>query len=236
MTADSFYGTPREAIARHAAAEFRLTQRVMLKLDQQHKQWERYGMPVPDWFVEWLDATRKNMKAKERECMSRILLAWGTHPVALHARGTRGLGPAVLLVLSIAPPLIDFPNPAKFWRYVGLHAARASDRRYNAELKAWCLFRVADPCVKLMDSPYRAVYDARRSTRPEMLPAGECATCDAAYAKRKATGKAGWDCHNMGGPHYKPAHARVDALGVTAKAVMLDAWRIAHGFEPIHGG
>jgi hypothetical protein len=212
-----------------------MTERIGQKLAQQFGAWERYEMSIPEWMSEWHDAQQDVLAAKRKECMRLIEHAWAGTLMAEFVENTPGLGSALFLVLSLAPDLSRFPNPAKFWKYIGLHAARASERKYNAQLKAWCIFRVAEPCMKLRASPYRAVYDARKSTRPEMLPAGQCEFCDAAYAKRKATGKAGWDCHNLGGPHYKPAHANVDALGVTAKAIMLDAWRIAHGMEPKYG-
>jgi hypothetical protein len=227
--------------ARLAATEYRMVDGVRQKLMQQFGAWERFGIPIPDTLQAWFDAECRALEAMKAACLRSVVGAWKETQIAEYADATIGIGPALLLILSLAPELDRFPNPAKLWRYLGLHRpghppAGKEDRAYSAQLKAWCLFRLAEPCVKNRESPFRAVYDRRREGRPDMLPEGECPTCDAAYAKRKATGKAGWDCHNMGGPHYKAAHARVDALRVTAKAILLDAWRIAHGFEPRVGG
>ena len=222
--------------ARLVASEFRMADTVAQKLAQQFGAWERYETPIPEWMRDWFEIQLDILDAKKDDCLKRIAAEWAGSAIAKHVEHTPGLGRAMLLVLSLAPHLSRFENPAKFWKYIGLHAARATERQYNAQLKAWCLFRVAEPVMKMGNrSPYRVVYDRQRAKHPEMLPVGECAFCDAAYAKRKATGKAGFDCHNMGGPHWKKAHAHIDALGVLAKAITLDAWRISHGLEPHYG-
>jgi len=41
--------------------------------------------------------------------------------VAAFVRETIGLGPAVLCIVGLLPPLINFANPAKLWKYLGLH-------------------------------------------------------------------------------------------------------------------
>jgi hypothetical protein len=218
-----------------AAKEYRHWDNVKLKLGQQRAQLERYHVELPPHMVEWHDAQDKELERWKATCVKRVLAEWRYHPVSTLASETLGIGPMLMVVLSLCPPIEGFANPAKLWKYVGLHPDRATDRRYNKATKAWLLFRLAEPCIKKRESPYRTVYDARRVSRPEMLPPGNCPTCDAAYTKRKETQKAGWDCHNMGGPHYKAAHAYVDALGVTAKAILLDAWRATNGMEPKHG-
>lgn len=204
---------------------------VRQKLTQQMGAWLRFGMAIPAPLQHWFDAQVTVLDSMESACLRGIVKEWKGTAIGEWVKATHGLGPATLLVLSLAPELSRFPNPAKFWKYIGLSADRTTDRRYNKRLKAWCLYRIADPCVKSR-SPYRAVYDARRANHPEMLPAGQCAGCDAAYAKRKVTGTAGWDCRNVGGPHWKLGHSHIDALGVLAKAVLLDAWRIAHDLSP----
>lgn len=236
---------PDYASARLAATEYRMIDRVRQKLLQQRAAWERYGIVLPPDLAGWFDEETAALDRMRVDCVAAVRAAWKDTDIAAFVDGTPGLGPMLLVVLSLTPELDRFANPAKLWRYVGLHAGRAApmpskDGRtrgmgYNPQLKAWLLWRLAEPCVKLRASPYRAVYDRARD-KPEMLPAGQCMTCDAAYAKRKATGKGGWDCANMGGPHWKPAHARTHALGVTAKAILRDAWRVARGMEPKYAG
>lgn len=252
MTAVALAGIDEIAYsrARLVASEFRMADAVAQKLAQQFGAWERFETPIPEWMLDWFDAQQDLLDAKKDDCLKRIAAEWAGSAVAEHVERTPGLGRAMLLVLSLAPHMGRFDNPAKFWKYIGLHAHRATpngpptgenpkadkNQNYSHQLKAWCLFRVAEPVMKMGDrSPYRVVYDRQRAKHPEMLPAGQCAFCDAAYAKRKATGKAGFDCHNMGGPHWKKAHAHIDALGVLAKAITLDAWRISHGLEPHYG-
>lgn len=242
----------RYGAARLAATEFRMASAVRQKLQQQFGAWERYGMQIPADLQAWFDGQEATLGAVMATCLKMTEAAWAGTAIADFQKATTGLGPTLFVILSLTPELDRFPNPAKLWKYLGLAADRASVRKYSKQLKAWCLFRLAEPAVKMAGgertnaktgliygvarSPYRDVYDARRQSRPEMLPEGEgCEFCDMAYAKRKATKKNGWDCHNMGGPHWKPAHAHVDALGVTAKAILLDAWRIAHGMDPKHG-
>lgn len=242
----------RYGAARLAATEFRMADSIRQKLQQQFGAWERYEIDIPAELQDWYDEQVAALESIEADCLSTIEAAWDGTDVARFQQDTAGLGSALFVILSLAPELERFPNPAKLWKYLGLHAGRAKDNDYNHRLKAWCMFRLAEPATKMTGggrtnkktgttyqvarSPYRDVYDERRESRPPMLKEGEgCEHCDAAYAKRRETSKKGWDCHNMGGPHYKDGHARIDALGITAKAIILDAWRVAHGHEPKHG-
>lgn len=231
MNHDDFVS--RYGVARQLAARYRPIDAVKQKLQQQFAAFERHGVPV-EIMEEWYADSLRELDRERQRLLRQVASCWRGSPLDEWRRNADGLGPFVLVIISLCPPLPDFPNPAKFWKYIGLHADRASDRSYNARLKAWALFRVAEPCVKLRRSPYRAVYDRRKERLPLMLPDGECETCDQAREKRKITQKAGWDCHNMGGPHYKAAHRHVDAVGITAKAIFLDAWRVSHGHGPKH--
>ncbi len=121
--------------------------------------------------------------------------------------------------------------------------------RFNPRLRAFILYRIADPIIKV-GGPYRAVYDARKeytlNTHPPMLEEG-CEFCDAAYAGRKKRAqerkeqvgerarerKGGYDCANMGGIHWAKGHRHNDALRVIAKAVLRDLWRVTHGYTPL---
>jgi len=105
--------------------------------------------------------------------------------------------------------------------------------------------RLAVPVEKHRASPYRGVYDARKArtleTHPEMMDVG-CEFCDAARGRTKERraernltrerSAVGFDCAAMGGRHWSPGHRRADALRVTAKAILLDAWRVANDLSP----
>ena len=123
---------------------------------------------------------------------------------------------------------------------------------WSPRMCAHALKRLAGPCVKMCGgedkngrplpfSPYRPVrdqrYDRTLFTHPPMLEEGAgCEFCDAAYEKRRKTGKGGIDCSNVGGHHWKPAHRDNDALRVTAKAILLDLWLVENGLPAVIGG
>lgn len=145
---------------------------------------------------------------------------------------------------------IPFHSPSALWKYVGLDVRdgkapkreRGTMAGFNVRLRAYAIARVALPCVKQTASPYRAIYDARKAytltTHPPMVDEG-CEWCDKARGK-SATLRAGkqqererttvaFDCANVGGIHWKDGHRHADALRVMAKAILLDAWRVANG-------
>ena len=119
--------------------------------------------------------------------------------------------------------------------------------------RAVAIMRVADPIMKT-GGPYRAVYDQRKehtaASHPDMLAWNgekytselahpDCPSCQAAVREtekhraaraleRERTSVA-FDCSHFGGPHWTAGHRHQDALRVTAKAVLRDAWRISRG-------
>lgn len=162
---------------------------------------------------------------------------------------TAGVGPAVVYVVGLIPPLSDFANPAKLWKYLGLHveggasvrAKRGERVGFSLELRAYALQRIADPIVKERTSEYRTLYDERKAytltTHPPMTE--DCETCLLALKKtaehretkaytreRKAPSQ---DCANVGGIHWTDGHRHRDAMRYVAKRVWLDAWKVAHG-------
>lgn len=174
-------------------------------------------------------------------------------------RGTHGLGPGLWLLLGSMPALAEFGGPAGVWKYAGLHVdqGKAPRPREGQRLgfapfrRAYAIKRVAEPVVKV-GGPYRKVYDDRRArtleSHPPMLNGdGDlldplCPHCIAALQKttdlreeksftreRKAPSL---DCSAAGGVHWTDGHRHADALRVTAKAILLDAWRVAHGLTP----
>lgn len=172
---------------------------------------------------------------------------------------TRGLGIGMWLLLGSMPSLQDFANPSAVWKYVGLHVSEGQAVRKKAKealgfaafRRSYAIKRVADPIVKV-GGPYRVVYDVRRertvNTHPPMLNEDgeilhpECGNCRRAVEysirsrevkelKRERKAPA-LDCSAMGGRHWTDGHRHADALRVTAKAVLLDAWRVARGLTP----
>lgn len=162
---------------------------------------------------------------------------------------TVGLGPLVLYVCGLTPPLNAFANPAKLWKYYGLHVSDGSAIRakrgelagFSLLLRSYALQRIADPIVKERESLYRTVYDERKEhtlvTHPPMNE--DCPTCALALKKTSEhrDGKAytrerkapSMDCANLGGIHWTDGHRHRDAMRVTAKRVWLDVWKAANG-------
>lgn len=124
---------------------------------------------------------------------------------------------------------------------------------FNRLLRSYAIMRVADPVMKT-GGPFRAVYDVRKArtseTHPDMFVhdgeqhTGElanpwCASClsavqqteehRAARALERERTTVAFDCSHFGGTHWTAGHRHQDALRVTAKAVLRDAWRVARG-------
>ena len=153
---------------------------------------------------------------------------------------TPGLSQAAILFLGLVPPLTDFPNPAKLWKWCGLHVqngkapsrVKGEKTKWSPFLKAFTVMRLGKGATTVKECPYRDVYLRRRErtreTHPVMLEKGAgCPTCDKAHDHPKNP-----DCARFGGPHWSLGHQYVDALRVTAKAIVLDLWRIENGQEP----
>lgn len=255
---------PTYVAVAHKATQLDHVQRIRMALGHQV---ERFGMEdgLPPDFASWAAEKQKEMEQTETVVRRELVALMGESPIAQWVEGTSGLGPALLFILGLVPPLAKlegmptledgtprfFANPAKLWRYCGLHPEGGKRREkgvksgFSPRLKAYCIMRVAVPIEKHRESPYRGVYDARKArtmaTHPEMLDVG-CEFCDAAKgrttqrrAERNLTRERtsiGFDCSALGGPHWSAGHRRFDALRVTAKAVLLDSWRVANGLAP----
>lgn len=194
----------------------------------------------------------ERVEASLKRQLPKAALAGDMEPwlaaVVSHTKETLGLGPTILYVAGMIPPLSDFATPPKLWRYLGLHvseghavhAARGEMVGFSLELRAFALQRIADPIVK-QGGPYREVYDARKlhtlTTHPPMTE--DCPSCMLALKKtaehrdskkytrvRKAPSQ---DCANVGGIHWTDGHRHRDAMRVVAKQVWRDVWRVAHG-------
>lgn len=157
---------------------------------------------------------------------------------------------------------IGFDSPGALWSYAGLIPGKGRKKgeraMYNPKLKAYAIARLAEPCMKLKGgedkngkplprSPYREVYDARKEhtleTHPPMVEEdGVCEFCDMARGKSKELRAeknqererttVAMDCANVGGVHWTDGHRHADAMRVTAKAILLDLWRVENGLTP----
>jgi hypothetical protein len=136
----------------------------------------------------------------------QLARGWRDLPVVQWANGVHGLGDAVVLTLGTIPRLVDFPNPAKLWAYGGLCPGRGpkkgENHKYSRELKSFAIKRLAEPCMKSRESPYRRVYDERRAHTLTTHP------------------------------DWSDGHSHNDALRITAKAILLDIWLVANGRDP----
>lgn len=254
MLPDPYNG--RYSTLRTVAAQAENIERVLLALENQARAFKADGWPEPVF------AAHQSYSAalrKERAGLMRRLgeTMKGT-ALGEFVTETHGLGNALLFVVGMLPPLHEFANPAKVWKYTGLHVdgGRAPRRRagetagFSSRLRAYAIYRVAEPIVKI-GGPYRAIYDERKArtqvTHPDMLEEGAgCEYCDLAYSRSKASRAeknlvrerkaVGFDCAAVGGVHWTAGHRHADALRVLAKAILRDAWRVANGYEARVGG
>lgn len=161
---------------------------------------------VPDIALRDIKDARDALRRTAQRWKRQLGREWRDLPVMQWASTVHGLGDAVVLTLGTIPRLVDFANPAKLWKYGGLAPGmgpkKGENHKYSRDLKSFAIKRLAEPCVKQRESPYRAVYDMRRAhtelTHPE------------------------WS----DGHHYN------DALRITAKAILLDLWLVANNRNP----
>lgn len=113
---------------RHAALEWDTIQRARLALGGMVSAFERHERIIPPW----LDSDDKEMPGllqvlmmQEASALRAVKRAasgeeW-VERVAGFVEETLGLGPAILCIVGLLPPLPNFANPAKLWKYLGLH-------------------------------------------------------------------------------------------------------------------
>jgi len=197
---------------------------------------------------------RKEVKSRMRGLVAFVK----DEPVWEFVDSTLGIGPACIFFLGLLPPMEDFANPAKVWKYSGLDVRNGKSPKrergtfagYDAFLRAVAIARIGDPIIRAPESPYRRLYDNRkeftRIAHPPIMPEGECEFCDLARGKTKAKRAEsrqtrerttlGFDCSNVGGIHWTDGHRHADARRYAVKAVVTDLWRVENGMEPRVGG
>lgn len=199
------------------AKEWDLVQRSRIALGNMSKAWSRLGKPPSfnlDAWVEDLERTEaKLLVAMRKECRPKGNPEPWLDAVYRYSRTTLGLGDVVLVVVGMMPPLIDFANPAKVWRYCGLDPVNGKARKrtagefagFSIRLRSYVLMRLVDPVIKCTRSPYRATYDARRVHSLIAHPE--------------------WGDN----PKAPDMHYHRDAIRYTAKRILRDLWRAGHG-------
>lgn len=227
--------------------------RMVQGIESQTRRFREGGLPEAAML--WTSSQIPELKLIRDRLLRQMGSLMRRTPYGEWVENTHGLGNALYFTLGILPDLASFATVSKAWKYCGLHVENGHARKrsagqylgFNARLRSYMIMWVAEPTTKQRKSPYRTVFDRRKAhtteTHPPMLPeGGGCPFCDAAYAHTKAkraerdlerqrTGVA-FDCAALGGIHWSPAHRQADALRVTAKAILRDAWRVAHGLAP----
>lgn len=254
MIRDPYNG--QYATLRTVAMQAANVERVLLALENQARAFKADGWPEVVFAAH--QAYSAALRKERGQLMDRLLETMEGTELAAWIERTRGLGPAILFVVGMLPPLNEFANPSKVWKYTGLHVSdgRAPRRQagvmagFSARLRSYAIYRVAEPIVKV-GGPYRAIYHERKArtmdSHPDMLElSGGCEFCDRARDRSRASREAksltrerktvGFDCAAVGGIHWTAGHRHADALRVLAKTILLDAWRVANGYEARVGG
>jgi hypothetical protein len=234
------------------------TEKMVLGTERQLETFIEDGIPevVVQANLHAIQVTRRELASRKRALPKFVK----EEPEGIFIEHTTGLSSAVLFLLGLLPPIIEFPTVSKLWKYLGLDVRdggrspkREKGKRagYDSFLRAVAVVRIGDPLIKCTDSPYRRLYDNRKEytliTHPPMEEeAGVCPFCDAARGRTKEHREAshqkrerkaeGWDCAGVGGPHWSKAHRHADARRVMVKAVICDLWRVSHGMSAKLGG
>ena len=234
----------------------RRMEKMLLGTERQTAQFIEDG--VPDLVVvnanQYTAVLRKEVEARKRGLAAYVK----DEPIWEFVDNTLGIGRSCIFLLGLLPPMEDFANPAKVWKYTGLDVRdgkspkreRGTFAGYDASLRAVAIARIGDPIIKAPESPYRLLYDHRkeatRLTHPPIMPEGECEFCDKARGKTKAKRAEsrqtrerttlGFDCSNVGGIHWTDGHRHADARRYAVKAVVTDLWRVENGMQPRVGG
>lgn len=166
------------------------------------------GIPEPAWLalVASIDALKPILAQLKKEMVTivkgSILHEW--------TKETHGIGPGLFYALGQMPPLVEFATVSKVWKYCGLHVTDdgRAPRRKRGEGAGFSPELRSAVLFRVGDpivkvgGPYRAVYDQRR------------AHCQLTH------------------PDWTDGHRHADAMRVMVKAVLRDAWRVAHGQRP----
>lgn len=218
--------------------KYRLPDRAATSLVNQAKAFERSGVVSPE--VALLKEQAETLRERRGKYKSEAAAICEGTAVAAYVEALNGLGDFTFVMLGQASTRIslrEFYNPSCLHKHYGLHPKE--ERNCPPIRTSYATNRLVEPVIRLGEGggALRQVYDDRKAhtldTHPPMLEEGEgCEDCDRAYEKRRATGKNGWDCDNVGGVHWKDAHRHQDAIRYTSKKILTDLWRVEHDQPP----
>lgn len=147
------------------------------------------------------------------------------HPLAPWIKAARGVGEkqAARLLAAISDPywhtLHNRPRlVSELWQYAG-HGDPARSKCRKGQLVEYSptakmrVHLVAVSCMKNLTSPYRAIYEKRKSQTEGRLHAVACVRCGPSGSPALA------------GSPWSAGHRHADALRVTGKELLRDLWR-----------
>lgn len=253
---------------RPGALEWDAIQQARTKLNNMIRAFERQEppRPVPLW-LENRDGPPEGsilttLEFQERFSLRQVTAAMEGEPWLVRVRdfveATPGLGPAIFCIVGLLPPLAKFPNPAKLWKYLGLHVladhegtdtqahgvgGRAPKRptcgpgctkadcphdRWSFRLKAYAITRVVGPIGQSRHTEKAVASALARGVRLAD-ESPYLAVLDARLAHTHLTHPEWALERNQKGQPVPKLHYKRDAERVTVKRVWRDIWRAAHG-------
>ena len=137
---------------------------------------------------------------------------------------TFGVGKGIYRIVGLLPPISNFPNPAKLWKYCGLHVFDGQSvrrptcgpicrvqgcrhDRFSPKMRSYVIARLVEAIIQV-GGPYRVLYDARKLHTMTVHPE--------------------WGTENAKAPK---GHYDKDARRYVAKRILRDLWRAAQGSQ-----
>lgn len=193
---------------------------------------QREGYDLP-----WMDVIQSGMSSVEHEAKLAIKRLWRRHPLAPWAKAIPGLGELLIarLIAEIGDPA-SRENPGKLLAYCGHGDPALSIREKGATQED--LFRRGNPYAKKAvwkiakqfertvgseksgaRSPYRDLYDERKTQTEGRLHSRECRRCGPSGSPAQP------------GDPWSDAHRQADALRVIGKRFLIDLWVAARELD-----
>lgn len=180
-------------------------QRTRIQIGNRVKALERMAAKLggeidPAILAPFTDVVLPALEKTEEALAHKIEGLMRHHPIAPWVQQPSGVGLfRVGLLLGLTGPLDQFPNPAKLWKYVGMHVTDGHAARrergvnftktdeeagvvgtaYSPDGRALC-WNIGAGIVRTGHGPYRAVYDAKKAeyllkerTGPSECPFGQ---------------------------------------------------------------
>lgn len=184
---------------------------------------DRQGLePLPH-----LTVAQERLEELEHQAELELIREWRKHPLFPWTKSIKGAGEKTVarLIAEIGEPGVR-PNVAKLWAYCGVGDPARKRRKGmtqeelfkagNPQARKQC-WLLSEAFVKVVDGPYRKVYDARRVVTKERVHAANCPAC----------GPAGKPA--LPGSPWSLKHQHEDAKRITVKEFLKDMWIEATG-------